>query len=229
MILPAHFHRLPCVFLGGMEPVRLTRFDDHLTFDVPRLSAPQPVNRPLSLSPRHEAFTLIEISVAGAIVIILAVVAVPVYSRINQGARAAACMSNLRQIGTAVHLYLNEHDRTMPTLKAGRSDKTEEGPVIDNTLSGYVQNPAVFACPADYEGLAKKTGTSYYWNIILSGQKLSNLNFLRKTEWQIIPMLSDKDPFHPYTDTKVNILYADGHADKEINFVSASPTPPVAP
>ena len=171
------------------------------------------------------AFTLLEVSVAAAIVIVLAAISVPAYSRITQTARAAACMSNLRQIGAAVNLYAADHNQTLPPLAAGRKDKGESVPVIDDTLDAYARNPAVFACPADDAGLAKKSGTSYYWNIALSGQNLNNLNFLRQRAWQIIPLLSDKEAFHPYTDTKVNILYADGHADKELNFVTATPSP----
>ena len=41
---------------------------------------------------------------------------------------------------------------TMPVLKAGRSSKTDDLPVIDNTLNAYAPNAAVFACPADTGG-----------------------------------------------------------------------------
>ena len=174
---------------------------------------------------RRPAFTLIELGVTVAIVLVLAGVSIPVYLRVVQGARAAACMSNLRQIGLALNLYLGDHNQIIPKMAAGRADKTEQIPVIDNTLDGYTQNKEVFKCPADHEGLAAKSGTSYYWNVALSGQNLSNLNFLRQRDRTYIPLLSDKDPFHPYTDTKVNILYADDHADKELNFVPATPSP----
>ncbi len=174
---------------------------------------------------RRAAFTFIELSVSLLIVLVLAAISVPVYARVSQGSRAIACMSNLRQIGGALQLYLNDHNQLIPVLAAGRKSKDEQIPVIDNTLDGYTRDKKVFACPADAEGLATSSGTSYYWNVALSGQKLSNLNFFRKREWTVIPLLSDKDPFHPYTDTKVNILYADGHADKEIRFLTALPSP----
>lgn len=175
--------------------------------------------------PRRAAFTLLEISIASAIVVVLAAVAVPAFSRITQSARAAACMSNLRQIGNAVNLYASDHNQTIPSLEAGRASKAEDKKVIDNTLDTYARNPAVFACPADNEGLARKTGTSYYWNIALNGQNLNNLNFLGFHERPTIPLISDKDPFHPYVDTKVNILYADGHADtaRGLNFTTTAP------
>ena len=66
---------------------------------------------------------------------------------------------------------------------------------------------------------AATTGTSYYWNVALNGQALGSLNFLNFIEdHSRIPILSDKEGFHPYTDNKVNILYADGHATKELKF-----------
>lgn len=170
-------------------------------------------------------FTLIEILVAIAIVAVLAGVGVPAYQRIVQSSRAAACVSNLRQLGTALNLYLGEHNMTMPTLKAGRTTLADDGPVIDNTLNAYASNPRVFACPSDTAGLAAKSGTSYYWNVALNGQALATLNFLHLNGGPaLIPILSDKQAFHPYTETRVNILYADGHADKNFNFVTSTPT-----
>ena len=179
----------------------------------------------MRLLAKRAGFTLIELIVSLTIVIVLAAISVPVYSRVTEGAKAAACMSNLRQIGTALNLYLGEHNQTMPMLAAGRKSITEPVATIDNTLDAYTQSKAVFRCPGDKEGLAAASGTSYYWNVALDGQNLSNLNFLLQRDRTIIPLLSDKDPFHPYTDTKVNILYSDGHADKELNFVLPSPSP----
>lgn len=177
----------------------------------------------MTTAPRRTAFTLIELGVSLAIVLALAGISIPVYSRVTQGARAASCMSNLRQIGVALNLYLGEHNQIVPALAAGRADRSEQIPTIDNTLDAYTQNKEIFRCPSDNEGLAAKSGTSYFWNVALGGQKLSNLNFLRQRDWTYIPLLSDKDPFHPYTDTKVNILYADNHADKELRFASPPP------
>ena len=175
--------------------------------------------------PRYAGFTLLELGVALAIVIVLAAISVPVYGRVVEGARAASCMSNLRQLGNAINLYLGDHNQTIPAMAAGRKSTTEQIPVIDNTLNGYVQISKVFVCPADSKGIAAASGTSYFWNVALNGQNLSNLNFFQQRDRTLIPLLSDKDAFHPYTDTKVNILYSDGHTDKELNFISPTPTP----
>ena len=169
------------------------------------------------------AFTLLELLIALAIVAVLTGIAWPVYQHLVQSSRASACMSNLRQIGSALNLYLGEHNMVMPVLKAGRASTADDVPVIDDTLNAYAPDPKVFACPGDTSGQAAVTGTSYFWNVALSGQAMSTLNFFNHTGVAMIPVLSDKGAYHPYLPSRVNLLYADGHTDKEISF--ASPTP----
>ena len=167
------------------------------------------------------AFTVVELLVVMGIVAVLAGVAVPLYSRVTQNARAAQCVSNLRQLGTGLVLYLGDHNMRMPVLLAGRKNKTDPGPVIDDTLNVYVTDPRVFACPADAAGIAAQSGTSYYWNVAINGQPAVALHMLNlATTSSNIPVLSDKGPFHPYLTNQVNLLYADGHADKDFNFVT---------
>ena len=164
-------------------------------------------------SPSHRGFTLLELLVVLGIVAVLAAIAVPAYQRITESGRATACIGNLRQIGAGLTLYLGENNLKMPTLRAGRASLNEEVPVIDNTLDRYIKDKRVFGCPADQRGLAATTGTSYYWNVALNGQTLGNLNFMQYIEdHSRIPILLDKEAFHPYVANKVNILYGDGHA-----------------
>ena len=174
---------------------------------------------PLPLRPPR-AFTLIEVLVVVAVIALLMALAVPLFMRITQTGQATACLSNLRQIGAGLNGYLAEHDFTMPALQAGRSQLAQEIPVLDTALQPYVRSKAVFACPADPH-FARDTGTSYFWNVALNNQRLGSLSFLQITEEQSkIPVLSDKEGFHPYTKDKVNILYADGHATKDLNFTT---------
>jgi prepilin-type processing-associated H-X9-DG protein len=173
--------------------------------------------------PRMGAFTLIELLVVVAIIILLAALAYPAYQRVVGGARAAACVSNLRQLGVALNAYLNENNMKMPTLQALRQSTSQDVPVIDDTLNKYATDPRVFACPADNQGFALNSGTSYCWNVALNGQAVASLNFLAlTTDVTHIPILSDKEGFHPYLDNKVNILYADGHVTKDVNFFTGN-------
>ncbi len=183
-----------------------------------RPCARRSIPRHATLDTRH-AFTLVELLVVIAIIAVLAALAVPLYQRIAESGRATACGGNLRQLGIALSAYLGDNNMTMPALRAGRSSLADDVPVIDNTLDRYVQEKRVFACPADRTGFAAKSGTSYYWNVALNGQALASLNFLSLVEdHSRIPILSDKEGFHPYVNSKVNILYADGHTAKELRF-----------
>ncbi len=168
-----------------------------------------------------KSFTLLELLVVIAIVAVLAALAVPVYQRVTAASRSTACVSNLRQLGLGLSTYLADHEQTMPTLGAARESRREEKPAIDTVLDRYVPAPAVFACPADDQDLAATTGTSYYWNSALNGQRAVALNFLGVEQNSRIPVLVDKAAFHPHEANKVNMLYADGHATRDLTFVVA--------
>ncbi|MBI3945020.1 MAG: prepilin-type N-terminal cleavage/methylation domain-containing protein, partial [Armatimonadetes bacterium] len=53
----------------------------------------------------RRGFTLIELLVVIAIIAILAAILFPVFSRARERARAASCMSNMKQIGTMFSMY----------------------------------------------------------------------------------------------------------------------------
>src|SRR5436190_9709718 len=59
-------------------------------------------------------FTLIELLVVIAIIAILAAVLLPVLSTAKNSGKKAACLSNLRQIGVAIHLYAQDHEGRIP-------------------------------------------------------------------------------------------------------------------
>src|SRR5579884_3290800 len=60
----------------------------------------------------RRAFTLLELLVVIAIIALLAALLLPVLSRAKQQAYRADCLSNLRQIGLAFVMYLNDHQNT---------------------------------------------------------------------------------------------------------------------
>ena len=174
-------------------------------------------------APKTSAFTLLELLVVMAIVGALIAIGIPVYGRVVETGRAAKCVSNLRQLGVAMGLYLGEHNMTMPTLQAGRTDLSQPGDYIDNTLNAYTQgNAGVFACPSD-RGEAARSGTSYIWDVALNGQSVSGLNFFKNYNQTQVIILADKAAYHPYLVNKVNFLYADGHAEKD--FISTFQVP----
>ncbi|MCG8508169.1 MAG: type II secretion system GspH family protein [Rhodospirillales bacterium] len=173
--------------------------------------------------PRHLAFTLIELLVAIGIIALLIALLFPAIAMIRRGSQSSACLSNLRQIGTYLNAYLVDYDGVMPTL-TNREFREQKVAVIDNTLVRPGEATEVFRCPADEKELYETSGTSYFWNFTVNGQKAVNLfSIVGGSQPERIPLVSDKEGFHADLRDRINILYADGHAENEIDFSVSLP------
>jgi prepilin-type N-terminal cleavage/methylation domain-containing protein/prepilin-type processing-associated H-X9-DG protein len=97
---------------------------------------------------KRRAFTLIELLVVIAIVAILAAILFPVFAKARDKGRAASCLSNLKQMGAGIMMYVQDYDDTYP-----RQSYLDAGGVKDWTwtvvVQPYVANNQVFVCLSD--------------------------------------------------------------------------------
>jgi len=97
----------------------------------------------------RKGFTLIELLVVIAIIAILAAILFPVFARTRAKARQASCQSNLKQIGLAILMYIQDYDEQFPGHTGGPSSAWD-WPVA---LVPYCKNAQIFHCPsADISG-----------------------------------------------------------------------------
>jgi prepilin-type N-terminal cleavage/methylation domain-containing protein/prepilin-type processing-associated H-X9-DG protein len=101
---------------------------------------------------QRRGFTLIELLVVIAIIAILAAILFPVFARARENARKSACQSNLKQIGTANSMYLQDYDQVMPYWFL---NATTQGRIYQNRrywyelLLPYMKNDDIWRCPSD--------------------------------------------------------------------------------
>ena len=62
---------------------------------------------------KNRAFTLIELLVVIAIIAILAAILFPVFARAREQARKTSCLSNMKQIGLGIGMYVQDYDEML--------------------------------------------------------------------------------------------------------------------
>ncbi len=96
---------------------------------------------------KRSGFTLIELLVVIAIIAILAAILFPVFAQAREKARQAACLSNMRQLSTAVMMYVQDYDESYP-MTANYNDGSGPRTIWTEMIQPYVKNEGIFKCPS---------------------------------------------------------------------------------
>ena len=137
----------------------------------------------------HRGFTLVEMAVLVAVIGIIAAILLPVFASVRENGRRTACLSNERQVGMAMMLYVADNGETFPSGKISPCD------CWVSQVRPYVRDDALFRCPSDRSDLPSGDATlvvSYGMNkglgwtrsastIGMAGQGLSDLTASART------------------------------------------------
>ncbi len=111
----------------------------------------------------RKGFTLIELLVVIAIIAILAAILFPVFARAREKARQASCLSNVKQLGLGVLMYMQDYDETFYLTSANHMNNLiaagDHYSIWYRAIMPYVKNEQIFICPSDGDKDSAKWGS----------------------------------------------------------------------
>jgi len=119
-----------------------------------------------------KGFTLIELLVVIAIIAILAAILFPVFAQAREKARAISCVSNEKQMGLGLMMYLQDNDDTYPMLQYYNPNPFD----WEQAIYPYVKNGApknnglggIWKCPS-WPGVDVEAEYGINWELSRDG------------------------------------------------------------
>jgi len=153
----------------------------------------------------RQGFTLIELLVVVAIISILAAILFPVFARARESARRTSCLSNLKQIGLAAMMYVQDYDEKYPWDKStdtytsasdmpdGQFWLSSQNLIWPQLLYPYTKSENMFWCPSQSGAAAATTPSiaNYGANTEIIGAPGSQLSMAAITSPSTIYLIMD--------------------------------------
>jgi prepilin-type N-terminal cleavage/methylation domain-containing protein/prepilin-type processing-associated H-X9-DG protein len=168
------------------------------------------------------AFSLIELLITVAIILILATAYFGPNNRNRQESLKRACQKNLEKIYVSMEIYANEHGGTFPVVAGART--SEEA--LDTLVPRYTSDTSPFICPASKDPLlpagesfrSRTISYAYYMGcystnatqVVMSDRQVDTQP---KSAGQAVFSSTGKGPGSNHGKFGGNFLFCDGHTD----------------
>ena len=191
----------------------------------------------------RKAFTLIELLVVIAIIAILAALLFPVFAKARERARQTHCVNNMRQIGTAISVYLVDWEQRYPYARDTSAAYYHWGvvaPAWYDVLAPYLSSRDLLRCPSDIgevhpgQQYVFPPGMPPFWKFMSTSYSYPGFGAGLRAEiagretgyvkdpaavwlvWEMRPWHDSPSGRFPveYDPAKMNILYCDGHSGR---------------
>ncbi|MEI8281321.1 MAG: prepilin-type N-terminal cleavage/methylation domain-containing protein [Armatimonadota bacterium] len=183
----------------------------------------------------RKAFTLIELLVVIAIIAILAAILFPVFAQAKEAAKKTACLSNDKQMATALFLYAGDND-DMLCQTSWEGDAAHPFQVHWTFLmQPYIKSYEMFRCGSDIAPVRPKTACASDgdlgkmpmvcdWIPVKGYSYIPNYNAIPAHDWLPVNMGSFSQPANTILVTEKRVTNSVGDAHKGVSgFLPSQP------
>ena len=171
---------------------------------------------------RTQGFSLVELLIVVALLLVMTTMYWGFGSRSNQGTQQKACQKNLQKIYIALEIYANDHAKQFPVAANART--SEEA--LDALVPRYTADTATFICPGSKDSelpagesfLKRRISYAYYMGrrssdateALISDKQVDTKP---KTAGQGVFSTTGKPPGNNHHKYGGNLLFCDGHLE----------------